>query len=351
MTALLLLTLGTSCSSLDPDRTLSRHYYDGRYHNLAADDEIAGKGFGTVLYWQLFGPEDPPAVADMVAAAQPPRTIKLNRHDFLAPPDSVRLIWIGHATVWLAAEKNGKRVHIVTDPIFGSVPLRSRLTDLPLPPEEWPGVDAVVVSHAHLDHLDKDSLLRIQAAHPSVQFFFAHGMRVWAADLGLRNVHVLSWWDSKAVGGATIRLLPAHHWTRLGLFDTMQYHWGSYAIEAAGKRVYFAGDTGFSSHFAAIAARFPDGFDAALMPIGAFKPRWFMRPAHIDPAEALRAGRIIGARRVLPIHWGTLRLGDDLPSESALHFADLIPKTNPAGSLWQPGSIVDLKNAPRLTKF
>ncbi|MCB1174759.1 MAG: hypothetical protein KDK39_14410, partial [Leptospiraceae bacterium] len=130
------------------------------------------------------------------------------------------------------------------------------------------------------------------------------------------------------------------------LNDTMQFHWGSYSIAFADKLIYFAGDTGYSTHFERIAKRSGRSYDAVLMPIGAYKPRWFMEGAHIGPVEALQASRTLQATVMLPIHWGTLALGDDLPSESALFLQQLQQKQAPSDSLsiriWRIGESLDL---------
>jgi len=134
---------------------------------------------------------------------------------------------------------------------------------------------------------------------------------------------------------------PAQHWTSRGLFDRNRTLWLGYVIETPGGSLYFAGDTGWGPHFAAIAARFP-ALRLALLPIGAYLPRWFMQPVHLNPAEAVAAWRMLGAASGLAIHYGTFRLaeeGQDQPTADLARalLSDLTaaPEEEPAPGLLQ----------------
>ncbi|EMN50709.1 beta-lactamase domain protein [Leptospira interrogans str. L1207] len=170
-------------------------------------------------------------------------------------------------------------------------------------------------------------------------------MDEFARDEGLENAVMQEWWTITEYAGTKIHFLPAKHWSRMGLTDMNQYHWGSYAFEFGNIRIYFGGDTGFSKHFSEIGKRFAQGFSATILPIGAFKPRWFMEPAHIGPKEALEASSILHSSLILPVHWGTFALGDDLPSEAPLYLKKLHSEKKdklPALRVWTMGEIVDL---------
>jgi L-ascorbate metabolism protein UlaG (beta-lactamase superfamily) len=126
--------------------------------------------------------------------------------------------------------------------------------------------------------------------------------------LGFARMHELDWWDAIALGEALkVTFVPAQHFSARGLFDRRRSLWGGYVIESRGRRVYFGGDTGYSTHFADIKARL-GAPDVALLGIGSYEPRWFMRPIHMNPAEAVRAHRDLGARRSIGMHFGTFRL-------------------------------------------
>jgi len=143
------------------------------------------------------------------------------------------------------------------------------------------------------------------------------GVRALLADAGIPNVVELDWWESTTVGAAEgpmeIVLTPVQHWSGRRLDDRMRTLWGGYALFTPGFNVYFAGDTGYSPDFADTRARYASrgGFDLALLPIGAYEPRWFMQLQHMNPDEAVLAHRDQGARATLGIHWGTFELTDE----------------------------------------
>ena len=146
------------------------------------------------------------------------------------------------------------------------------------------------------------------------------GLKAWLADLGIHNVVELDWWQSRRLGAVELVLTPVQHWSARGLGDRMATLWGGYALFAPDFHLFFSGDTGYSADFADIRARFAErqrdgGFDLALLPVGAYEPRWFMAQQHVNPAEALRIHQDIGAQRSLGIHWGTFELTDEALDE------------------------------------
>src|SRR5262249_12921532 len=133
----------------------------------------------------------------------------------------------------------------------------------------------------------------------------------WFRARGLERVVELEWWqETELPRGGKVTLVPAQHWSQRGLTDLNETLWGGYVIDAGGARWYFAGDTGYPAAFAEIGRRLP-GIDFALLPIGAYEPRWFMGPQHLSPEDAARAFRDLGARRLVPMHWATFRLTDE----------------------------------------
>ncbi len=146
------------------------------------------------------------------------------------------------------------------------------------------------------------------------------GFRAWFARLGIRNVVELDWWDEHELPDTDYRLVaaPARHWTRRTPWHTNRRLWCSWAVlpkKQAGFRVYFGGDSAYASVYEEIGRRLGP-FDASVLPIGAYEPRWFMRASHMDPEEAVRAYEDLGGRGVfLPSHWGTFRLTFEDPLE------------------------------------
>jgi L-ascorbate metabolism protein UlaG (beta-lactamase superfamily) len=232
--------------------------------------------------------------------------------------------WVGHAS--FVVRIGG--LTVLTDPVWSRrIPaVAPRLTPVGVPWEALPPVDAVVISHNHYDHLDAPTIRRLPRDTPVL---VPANLARWFRRRRFTTVTELDWWGSHRIGPVRFELVPAHHWSRRGLADTCRSLWGGWVITAeppdAGwppgtrggqrsTRVYFAGDTGYGHWFAQIGARCP-GIDLALMPVGAYDPRWFMRPMHMDPEEAVRACDHLGAARMAPMHWGTFLLSGEPVTE------------------------------------
>lgn len=214
-------------------------------------------------------------------------------------PTGTGVTWVGHATFVL--QVGGLR--ILTDPVWSR-----RLPGVGarhVPPgvgfSELDRVDAVVISHNHYDHLDAPTVKRLDRSTP---ILVPAALATWFTRRGFRNVTELDWWESTEVGGVRFGFVPAHHWSRRGLRDSCRSLWGGWVID---DRVYFAGDTGYGHWFEQIGARYPN-LEVALLPIGAYHPRWFMKPVHMDPEEAVTACGELGARYLGTMHWGTFRM-------------------------------------------
>ncbi len=338
--SVLLGLLASFCSSLDPARINSLFYKNGKYTNLDLSAETPERSVLDVLAWKILGPHDADVFEDEIDT--PPSVIHIAGSDLTAPDGNIRITFIGHATSWISASRNGSTVSILTDPIFGDLPLVSRLTALPFSLEDLPKVDIVIVSHAHYDHCDKDTLLFLQSKNPEIVIILPDGMGLWASDAGLNYARTMKWFESAVMHDIEINFLPAHHWSNRGILDMLQYHWGSYMLNISGRRLYFAGDTGFSGHFEEIARRFPGKIDVALLPVGAYAPRWFMRSQHINPEEAALAASILRSELVLPVHWGTFRLTDEKLGEPLAFLRHSMLQMNKRAEYWNPGAHVDL---------
>jgi N-acyl-phosphatidylethanolamine-hydrolysing phospholipase D len=228
--------------------------------------------------------------------------------------------WIGHATVLM--QTSG--LNVLTDPIFSTRaspvqflgPARAQAPGVSL--ADLPHIDVVVISHNHYDHLDRGSILALaRQAGGAPVFLVPLGLKAWLARLGVGDAVELDWWDSHVVGAVEFHLTPAQHWSGRTLYDRNRTLWGGWAALGADFRWFFSGDTGYSRDFSDIRDRF-QGFDLALIAVGACLPRWFMKDQHVDLAEAVQIHLDIGAKRSIGIHWGTFALADD-PLDLPMH--------------------------------
>jgi len=216
---------------------------------------------------------------------------------------TVAVSWAGHAS-WVVRIGG---LTVLTDPVWSRRILGTpaRVTPVGIPWDALPRVDAVVISHNHYDHLDAPTLRRLPRDTP---VFVPAGLGAWFRRRRFTRVTELDWWEAAELSGVRIDFVPAHHWSKRTLLDTCRSLWGGWVLTAPdGQRVYFAGDTGYGHWFARIGERYP-GIDLALLPIGAYEPRWWLSDVHCDPEEAVRAAEDLGARRMAPMHWGTFVL-------------------------------------------
>ena len=164
----------------------------------------------------------------------------------------------------------------------------------------------VLVSHNHYDHCDVRALGEINRRwHPA--FVAPPGNARLLGSAGITRVTELDWWESAEGLPVPITVTPAQHFSARGPFDRNRALWGGFLIDLGNKRILFAGDTGYGPHLREIGERLGP-FDLALIPIGAYEPRWFMKNIHMDPAEAVEAHIELKARRSIAMHWGTFQL-------------------------------------------
>ncbi|HYG90285.1 MAG TPA: MBL fold metallo-hydrolase [Azospirillum sp.] len=278
-----------------PRYPLSDHYDGRRFRNRHASTD---KRLADVLrFWRSRDQWAPwPERIEDSPCPPPPDTVSDGR---------VALTFVGHVTFVIRFAG----CTLLTDPVwstsagpFGRLgPTRARPPALPL--DKVPPLDAVLVSHGHYDHMDLPTLRRLSGT-PVVAGL---GNKPYLERRGVRPVHELDWWQSVDLGGARITFVPAQHWSSRTLFDRNRTLWGGFVVQAGGMTVYFCGDAGYSPHFREISQRFPR-IDVALLPIGAYEPRWFMGPQHMNPEEAVQAHRDLRARTSVAMHFGTFRL-------------------------------------------
>ncbi len=220
--------------------------------------------------------------------------------------------WVGHSTLLVQMD----HVTFLTDPIWSDTPSPvsfagpRRFVAPGLAMEDLPPIDFVVVSHNHYDHLDLPTLTSLAERSEATRFFVPLGNGELLRENGVENVTELDWGQTREHRGVTVACLPAQHWSKRGLGDDNLALWSSWAVVGPERSFYFAGDTGYFDGFARIAKLF-GSFDLAAVPIGAYEPVEMMRYSHLDPEEAVRAARDLGARRALAMHYGTFDLSDE----------------------------------------
>lgn len=193
--------------------------------------------------------------------------------------------------------------------------------------ESLPKIDVVLISHNHYDHMDRDTLAKLEKKF-SPQFFVAMGDAERARSWGLQKVQEMEWWDhTQASQNVKITYAPTQHFSSRGLFDRNHSLWGSYMIERSGKRIYFGGDAGYSTHYKEIRKRL-GAVDLALLPIGAYEPRWFMKSMHVNPAEAVEAHKDLQAKQSIGMHFGTFQLSSEEFDQPARDLAQAVKQSN-----------------------
>jgi L-ascorbate metabolism protein UlaG (beta-lactamase superfamily) len=276
-------------------------HFDGQFFfNPAAS---AGRSFLDFLRWRRTSKPTPwpQHVSNRARPALPGRLEQ----------GEVALTFINHITFLIQFPG----LNILTDPVYSerASPFRRlgprRVRDPGLSFADLPPIHVVLVTHNHYDHLDIETLLRLEAAH-APHFITSLGNRPFLEGFGLRRVDELDWWQSVNTAGLAVTMTPAQHWSTRGPGNRNRTLWGGFILHAGARQVYFAGDTGYWKHFSDIRSRF-GRVDLALLPIGAYEPRWFMRDQHMNPDDAVRAHKDLDAKISVATHFGCFELTDE----------------------------------------
>lgn len=265
-------------------------------------------------------------------ANRPPRSGEASlpkhvRSTFLVPrssPDQLTATWVGHTTVLL--QIGG--LNILTDPVWSdrASPLSFAGPKRLFPPgvdfNSLPMIDGIVISHDHYDHLDSKTVERLVARFPAAAWRAPLGVGAFLRKRGATDVQELTWHQSTEIGDVRLVCVPAQHFSGRGLFNRNETLWCGWVLSATNHSVFFAGDTAFNPSFADIGQRYGP-LDLALMPIGAYDPRWFMASVHMDPEESVEAVKMLAGAagkipHVLATHWGTFKLTDEPMDEPSL---------------------------------
>ena len=279
---------------------LSDHFDGQRFFNPGLDRPA--RGLMEVLRWRFQGQRArwPDRVSDPVFPP-PPATVE---------PGSVAITFINHASFLIRLPG----IVVLTDPIFSercsplswAGPKRARQPGIAQ--QDLPRPDVVLLSHNHYDHMDFPTLRALQARHAPM-FVTTLGNARILAKLGIAATE-LDWWQDTTAKNLRITATPARHFSARTPFDRNRALWGGFMLNIDAGSILFAGDSGAGPHWATIRARLGPP-DIALLPIGAYEPRWFMAPVHMNPAEAVDAHLALGARQSIGMHFGTFQLTDE----------------------------------------
>ena len=350
--SMLLLCAGTllqgGCATANPyfNPAKSHHTPEG-FKNNSTDGAV--RPFSDLLRWKWDAfRDDLPPPPKTPTPVQAPDLALINTNARAGTAMQPMVTWIGHATALVQASG----LNVLTDPIFSerafpvqiagpkrTQPPGVRLTDLP-------PIDVVIVSHNHYDHLDRLSVIALnERATGSTMFLVPLGNKPWMENIGITNVIELDWWDSvtlirnqdgkpaRAVpgqAGVEFFLTPVQHWSARGLGDRSTTLWGGWSVFGPDFQWYFGGDNGYSKDFVDTFKKFPNRrlpgdaaklFDLALIPIGAYEPRWFMKEQHVNPMESVQTHKDLGAAQSIGIHWGTFNLTDEALDQPPIDLA------------------------------
>jgi len=307
---------------------VSDHFDGTRFFNPGSSPDDR-RGIRELLRWR-FGPK-PAKWPDHVAVtpAKPEPRIA-----------ECRVTMAGHASVLLQLEG----LNILTDPVWSerASPLSfagpKRVAAPGIRFADLPPIDLVLLSHNHYDHCDVATLRRLHDRdRPKIVTALGNDRLLFRAIPGI-DVTARDWGEAVELGdGQAVALVPANHWSRRRLRDTRMALWCGFIVKSPRMQVYFAGDTGYGDGRVFRAIREEHGApDLALLPIGAYEPRWFMAPQHVDPDEAVAIFRDLGATHGLGIHWGTFQLTNEPREEPAERLQEALRQQNIAPSAFAP---------------
>jgi len=274
------------------------------------------KSFFDVLAWKIKG-----------GAQTWPEFVETKKFPLPHPTaQSMVVTWVNHSTFLIQSSS----LNILTDPIWSercspvSFAGPKRVVKPGIEFDKLPKIDVVIVSHNHYDHLDLSTLIELSKRdRPFI--LVPLGDKKWLESEGVENVFELDWYETKQFKETQFTFLPAQHWSARGMFDRNLSLWGAWGIDFSDYKMLHAGDTGYGPHFKQIKERWGKA-DFAMIPVGAYEPRWFMKAMHMNPEDALLAFKDLEASQAVGMHLETFQLTDEARGEPREQFQKLIKK-------------------------
>jgi len=302
---------------MKPEKDLMKPDWDGKRFSYPGENLLASPM--DVLRWVVTR-----KAAKWPSTLKNPPTEPVSERIF---DSNLRITFINHATLLI----QGGGLNLITDPVFSkrvspvsfAGPKRHRKPGLTI--DQLPPLDAVLLSHTHYDHMDAQSLRHLQERDNPIVIAPYNTAALLKRICGC-DARTLSWWDEfNLADNVKATLVPARHWTSRSLGDQNKALWGGFVLSLPGGSVYFAGDTGYGNgdHFHQIREHLGP-FRCALLPIGAYEPRWFMKPQHMNPTEAVQSFKDVEAHYAIGIHHGTFQLTDEAHDAPAIALGSAI---------------------------
>lgn len=317
-----LLTLTSSCATeFIPPRDLSKSdHYDGtRFFNPTLRNP---KSFWDFLKWKFTSTPTPWPESRPLE-----KTPDLTK---ISDVNQIKITFINHSSFLIQT----KDKNILTDPIWSeraspvSFAGPKRAMPVGIDFDKLPKIDVIIVSHNHYDHFDVATLKMI-SDRDRPQIFVPLGDRKYLEDNDVKNVTELDWNDNVSLDSEhQLTFLKCRHWSARGLTDRFKTLWGAYHLQLKNKSLYFAGDTGYAEHFKEAGAKFPN-IDIALIPVGSYEPRWFMKNFHLNPEDAIQAAIDLKAKINIGMHLETFQLTDEGIDEPRIELNRLIKDKYP----------------------
>lgn len=299
---------------MEKARLPAHHQPEGGFRNPWPSAQM--HGFVDFLKWSLVErrrnprrPDPDPSVFTRTDAA------------FLVPrsaPDLLTVTWVGHSSFLIQIAG----LNVLLDPVWSmrASPLQFIGPRRRVPPavefDRLPPIDAIVLSHDHYDHLDAPTISHIAHRYPAAKWFAPLGVGSFLRHRGAREVTERDWWEDGSIGSLQLVCVPAQHFSGRTLGSRNRTLWSGWTLRSPDHSLFFAGDTALHPEFGAIASRFGP-FDLAILPIGAYEPRWFMGSVHMNPEDCIKAFAQLAAAqggrrlRMAASHWGTFKLTDE----------------------------------------
>lgn len=265
-------------------------------------DGVKAKGFLDVLKWMFSRKKVKWGKILNIQPTKPANSMQ----------DDLVIYFINHSTFYI----QWKNLNIVTDPVWSTrvSPFYFAGPERVQPPgilfKDLPKIDMVILSHNHYDHLDIKTLKKLWSRDQPL-FIVPLGVDLYLKKKGIKNIKTMEWWKAIKQGPLDVSMVPAQHFSGRGMFDRDKTLWGGYMISDGNEKIYFAGDTGYNQKMYFDIKQQHPKIDTALLPIGAYKPRWFMSSIHTSPIEAVEIHKQLNCKKSIAMHYGTFPLAYD----------------------------------------